>query len=154
MATHRSTPARFISPGILIALGIVGIVSTAGLTGQGPSDPGADGYPRIILIGIIIVGILLLFDRGKQEEPRLSRGQILRVAGAVGLLIVYYFTLNPLGYISATVILVAGGLLLMGVRRWLPLVLVSAVFALANFYLFYVAFGVPLPLSQVEKVLL
>ncbi|WP_170236149.1 tripartite tricarboxylate transporter TctB family protein [Marihabitans asiaticum] len=134
-------------------LGIAVILSTAGLSGQGPSDPGADGYPRIIAVGLITLGVMLLLQRGEQKEVRLARPEILRVACAFALLVGYYFMLKSLGYILPTTVLIAGGLLIMGVRRLRPLVLVPTIFAIATFFLFYVVFGVPLPLGQIEKVL-
>src|SRR5690606_5772736 len=128
-----------------LLLGIVTFTQIAALgeTADG-SDPGAAGYPQLIAGVMMVLAVLLALQKDNGEPPARG-GDALRVAGTIALLIGYVAMLEPLGYILSTVILILGTMLLMGIRSIISLVVVPIALALANFYVFYIAFGVPLP---------
>lgn len=153
MKSLSSRRANLVGAAVFLLLGVVTFAQMAGLgeTADG-SDPGAAGYPRLIA-GVMMVLAVLLALQTDNGEPVARGRDALRVAGTIALLLVYVVTLEPLGYIISTIIMVLGTMLLMGIRSILALVIVPVSLALANFYVFYIAFGVPLPFAFLERLL-
>lgn len=145
--------ANLVGAAVFLLLGVVTFAQMSLLdeTADG-SDPGAAGYPRIIAGFMIVLAVLLALQRDKGEPPARGR-DALRVAGTVGMLVLYTVTLEPLGYIVATIIMLVGTMLLMGIRSIVPLIVMPIAVSLANFYVFYIAFGVPLPFAFLEGLL-
>lgn len=118
-----------------------------------PIDPGPAAFPRLIVGGVAILALLQLLEPGKGEEE-LPRGrQALKVGGVLVLLLVYAAVLKPLGFIVSTVIFLVGALILAGVRRPLPLVLMPVGLAVVLFYVFYELLRVSLPRGVIEGLL-
>jgi putative tricarboxylic transport membrane protein len=61
--------------------------------------------------------------------------------------------IEVLGYIVASILLIAGGLLVMGTRRWKTIVLFSVSYALSTYLLFHTVLGVRLPAGVIERLL-
>lgn len=153
MKSPSTRRPNIVAAAAFLVLGVVVFAQMAGLDELADkSDPGAAGYPQLIAGIMIVLAVMLALQRDNGEPPVRAR-DALRVAGAVALLGVYVLTLEPLGYILSTMIMVVGTMLLMGIRSVLPLVIAPIVLSLSNFYLFYVAFGVPLPFSFLERLL-
>lgn len=111
-------------------------------------DPGIDAFPRIIasLIGLLAL-MLLLKPREWERFPRGSG--MLRVLGTVGLVFLYYLAIVPLGFVITTSLFLVLHLLLIGVRKPIPIFVVTLIGGLGVFYLFRNVLDVPLPLSGV-----
>lgn len=137
---------------LLLLIGVIVFTDTAGLGGSAPSDPGAAGYPRLIAGVMMVLAVALTFQRGA-GDPMPSRRDGMHVVGAVALLIAYSFGLELLGYITATTLFLVGTMLLMGIRRWVPLVVVPVAFSVVLFFLFYTIFGVSLPREFLEGLI-
>ncbi|MEE6281947.1 tripartite tricarboxylate transporter TctB family protein [Georgenia sp. MJ170] len=153
MESLKTRRANLVGAAAFLLLGLVTFAQMAGLDESADgSDPGAAGYPRLIAAIMIVLAVMLAMQHDNGEAPPRGR-DALRVAGTVGMLVLYTLVLEPLGYIFATIILLIGTMLLMGIRSALLLVVVPVGLALANFYVFYVAFGVPLPFSSLERLL-
>ncbi len=134
-------------------LAVVVLTQMAGLEeSSAGSDPGAAGYPSLIAGVMLVLAVLLALQTDHAVEP-VPRRDLLRVGATVLVLVAYVALLEPLGYVLATIALLVATLALMGVRSIVALVVAPVGVALANFYLFYTAFGVPLPFSFVERML-
>lgn len=129
----------FILVGIIVFTQMGALDETA--TG---SDPGAAGYPRLLAGIMLALAVGLGFQRGTGEAMP-TRRDGLRVLAAVGLLVLYYLTINALGYILSTSIFVLGMMLVMGIRKVWLLILMPLAFSILVFVVFYTLFGVPLP---------
>lgn len=152
---HVLTARRrnLVGAAAFVVIAVVVLTQMAGLEeSRAESDPGAAGYPSLIAGLMLVLAVLLALQRDYAVDP-VPRRDLLRVAATVVALIAYVALLEPLGYILATVVLLVVTLMLMGVRSIAALVLAPIGVALANFYLFYAAFGVPLPFSFVERML-
>ena len=77
----------------------------------------------------------------------------MKVGGVLVLLLVYAAVLKPLGFIVSTIIFLVGALILAGVRRPLPLVLMPVGLAVVLFYVFYELLRVSLPRGVIEGLL-
>ena len=150
----RERKGTLISTGLLLAFAAAGFVLTLGFPSPAqPIDPGPAAFPRLIFGGVAILALLQLLEPGKGEEP-LPRGrQALKVGGVLVLLLVYAAVLKPLGFIVSTVIFLVGALILAGVRRPLPLVLMPVGLAVVLFYVFYELLRVSLPRGVIEGLL-
>ena len=150
----RERKGTLISTGLLLAFAAAGFVLTLGFPSPAqPIDPGPAAFPRLIFGGVAILAMLQLLEPGKGEEP-LPRGrQALKVGGVLVLLLVYAAVLKPLGFIVSTVIFLVGALILAGVRRPLPLVLMPVGLAVVLFYVFYELLRVSLPRGVIEGLL-
>lgn len=147
--------APLIGAGIFLLLGIITFAQTSGLDETGAShDPGAAGYPRLLAGTLIVLAMILSFQKdGGEGETTVRGGNALRVVGTIGLLIVYAALMEPLGYILSTSVFLVATMLLMGIRNIAGLIALPVGLSLANFYIFYVAFGVSLPYAFLEGVL-
>lgn len=138
---------------LLLVLGVLVFTQTAALSESGASsDPGAAGYPRLIAGSLIVLAVLLALQRGS-GDPLPARRDGLRVASVVVLLILYALALDVLGYIAATALFLFAALFLMGIRKWLPLILLPMITSVSLFYIFYTIFGVSLPREFLERLL-
>lgn len=153
MKSLTTRRANLIGAAVFLLLGVVTFAQMAGLNESADgSDPGAAGYPRLLAAIMIVLAVLLALQNDNGEPPARGR-DALRVAGTVAVLVAYTVALEPLGYIASTVIMLVATMLLMGIRSILPLIVVPIAIALANFYVFYIAFGVPLPFTYLERLL-
>lgn len=152
---HAVTDRRrnLIGASAFAILAVVVLTQMAGLEeSSAGSDPGAAGYPSLIGAVMLVLAVLLALQHDHPVEP-VARRDLARVAATVVVLVAYVIVLEPLGYVLATIALMAATLALMGVRSILALTLAPIGVALVNFYVFYTAFGVPLPFSSVERFL-
>ena len=149
----RDRAGDIISGGLLLAMAVAVFVISSGFPPPGqPNDPGTAALPRIVAGALGLLALMLIL-RPERGEP-LPRGRdALRVAGVVALLFFYVAALEPLGFILATIIFLAGALVLAGVRHPLTLVLLPAGTSVALFYVFYELLRVPLPRGLVEGVM-
>ncbi|GAA2033597.1 hypothetical protein GCM10009720_12650 [Yaniella flava] len=113
-----------------------------------PLDPGIEAFPRITagLIGVLAL-VLLAKPREWEKFPRGSG--VVRVLGTVVLVYFYYLALQPLGFVVTTSFFLVGHLLLIGVRKPLSIIVITAVGGFGIFYLFRSVLDVPLPLSGI-----
>jgi putative tricarboxylic transport membrane protein len=150
----RERKGTLVSTGLLLVFAAAGFVLTMGFPAPAqPLDPGPAAFPRLIAGGLAILALLQLLEPGKGEEP-LPRGrQALKVVGVLVLLLVYAAVLKPLGFIVSTIIFLVGALILAGVRRPFPLVLMPVGLAVVLFYVFYELLRVSLPRGVIKGLL-
>lgn len=80
-----------------------------------------------IALGVIgvIISFLILVSPGSDEKPDLRGYQWGLGATMIGLMVLYGFTIRPLGFLLSTTILLVGGYVALGERKPLNLVLAS-----------------------------
>lgn len=145
--------ANLVAAVLLVAVGVTVFAQTTELARlDSGSDPGAAGYPRLLAGLLVVLAVGVGMQRGG-GEPAPSAVGGLRVGGAVVLLLGYGYALDALGYIGSTVLFLAGAMLLMGVRRPVPLVVAPVLFSVVVYLVFQAVFGVPLPRGAVEGLL-
>lgn len=117
-----------------------------------PEDPGTAALPQLIGFGLLALGIMLFFNAEKNiflpENGARTRTALIVVAG-----IAYALALTPLGFLLSTLIFMVAGLLIMGVRSALRLVLVPLAVSIGVYYLFTGALGVYLPSGIIEGIM-
>lgn len=150
---HLERTGNIVAAVLLLIVGVLVFAQTGDLDVSGASsDPGAAGYPRLVAGSLIVLAVLLAFQRGA-DAPLPTRFDGLRVASIVILLVIYAFALEAIGYIAATALFLLAAMILMGIRRLLPLLLLPLVTSVSLFYIFYTIFGVSLPREFLERLI-
>lgn len=111
-------------------------------------DPGVEAFPRIVA-GLIGILALVLLARPRAWESFPTGSGAMRVIGTVVLVFLYYLAIQPLGFVITTSIFLILHLLLIGVRKPMPIIVVTVVGGFGIFYLFRSVLDVPLPLSGI-----
>lgn len=116
-----------------------------------PNDPGTGAFPRIISIALVLLSVLL-FLRPDPVSLVPTRDRALTVVGIIVATAVFGYLLDPLGFLASSLLFMIVALLLMGVRRPLPLVLVTLGITFGLYYLFAEALSVFLPSGYLEDL--
>lgn len=107
----------------------------------------ADTAPARLLIAFAVAGslIALLMLLSPDKDQPSSRGAFLatfqRLVGLGALVLGYALFLETLGFLIATSLFLALGYLLLGERRWLPMLMTSVPVAVILEILIYGVFG-------------
>ena len=145
----------------VVALGAVVLWGSFHLpTGGGYAQVGPGVVPRIVGVGLLAVGVLLLREvfaggfRGLDEEGERRLGMDWRAFGWITAgIIAYGLGIARAGFILSSVVLfvlVARGF---GSRRWLLNVAVATILAIAVFALFNYGLGLTLPAGVLKPLL-
>ncbi|MGR3511919.1 MAG: tripartite tricarboxylate transporter TctB family protein [Paracoccaceae bacterium] len=113
-------------------------------------------FPKVLAIGGIITALIVLSGFEKASDPdaadinyrRLTDYKLGQALTLLGLMVVYALVLRPIGFLAATFLFLAIGSLILGERRYLIIILVSAIAAGGVWYLVNVVLGIfltPLP---------
>ena len=113
-------------------------------------------FPKVLAIGGMIFALVVILGLEKDEEPKPLEINYLRLhdynlgqaLALLGLMVIYAFTLRPLGFLASTFLFISLGGFILGERRLLALVLVAAVAAGSVWYLVERVLGIflrPLP---------
>jgi putative tricarboxylic transport membrane protein len=152
---------RLVAAGVVL-IGLVALVATFQIAQPGGYSPvGPRGFPLIVSVGLLAVGILFLLrvtvwpDRGlvatAQEEDRATHwptpGLLLL------LLIVYAVALQPIGYVLATAVFVPISARMLGSRRLRRDVVAGLVLGVVLYLGFTQFLGVRLPAGLLEPIL-
>lgn len=159
-----------------IVLGIAAIVGAyltiTPATSAYTFDPvGPRGFAYVVGVMLVILGVILLVETIKlqresggigaytERDPEEAGDDMrypaspLRAFAMMGLTLAFAMLIGVLGYIAASILLIAGGLLVMGIRRWKTLVLFPVSYALSTYLLFHTVLGVRLPAGVIERLL-
>jgi len=92
------------------------------IAGWGKGALSAAFFPYAVISALAVATIALLATRRQRPEPLplndLDRTAVGRLAGLLGLLVVYVAALDWLGYLLATALLLASVMTFLGYRRW------------------------------------
>lgn len=139
--------------GMLVVLAVAMFVATTEFPPPGqPNDPGTAAFPRIVavLLGLLALGLLVRPDKGSLLP---SRDRLPRVVAIMALTAAYGILLPTLGFLAVTTAFMVVALLIMGVRRPVPLLLVTLGVTFGLYYLFAEGLSVFLPSGFVEELL-
>jgi len=85
--------------------------------------PGPSLFPRIISVGFILTGGLLLFSRAlKKDQVTPTEKQWLKLFGGLGLVVIYPILHPHLGFLPTLGIVCLGMGFLLGVKPWIAVV--------------------------------
>ena len=151
-ATSQLEMERIVSV-LFLGISIAYLVGSLSFPIGGTGKPGPGLVPRTIGLFLLAVGICnfvqTFFSSAKKpsqkEEIFTEMGENVRVIGIALSLVLYLFLLSALGYLLATVLLMAVTLYLLGMRKITSLILFSISLSIASYGLFSVALDVPLP---------
>lgn len=111
---------------------------------------GPRAYPLLLLALLGIAALYMLIRPAaivhSEDEPRLDRQGLLKIAGCIGLLLLFAGLFEPLGFILSAILIGVPMARLYG-GRWMPALLVIPLTALALYILFDRLMDVPLPLG-------
>lgn len=119
---------------------------------QNPVWPSS--FPKMLAIGGIFFSLLVLISPHRPRDESdidLSRWAEYNYGQAIGLLALmtaYALLLLPLGFLAATFLFLMLGSLILGERRWVPMILASGIASVGIWYLVQEVLGVflrPLP---------
>ncbi|MBM7332577.1 tripartite tricarboxylate transporter TctB family protein [Alcanivorax marinus] len=142
-----------LSAGVLVTL--AGLFSVFYLIPQHISSGMGFGlspraFPYLCAGAVTVLGVALVIfsarDRALAERPApVSRAALKRLVVVLAVLALVLALMQWVGFLAAAVVAVALLMLLMGERRWLPIVLTSLGWSLFLWVLFDRVLGTPLP---------
>lgn len=115
-------------------------------------DPGTAALPRLVVGALLVLGLVLLLkpEAAHFLEPGGSRPKLLASVVLTGIAT---FLVDPVGFPLTLALFMLAGLLVMGVRNPIGLIVVPIAVSLGLFYLFTVALSVYLPAGVLDGVL-
>ncbi|MEX0731160.1 MAG: tripartite tricarboxylate transporter TctB family protein [Aquisalimonadaceae bacterium] len=107
-------------------------------------------YPRVVLAvaALLATAVIVQSVRGLRQSEQADPVRWGVLGGVIAATGVYVGLLVPFGYIVATAVFLVPSALVLGYRRWLPLLLVTIIFPLASWYVFVRIIGIPLPTGE------
>ena len=131
-----------------MVLGVITFFLTADMMtmpiGLSPAD-----YPRVIGVGLIILGAIQAIQGWRQGSPALKElyppKAIWRVLGLVLITYVYIQLLDVLGFSLASPLFLLAVMYYFGVRKPVTMIAIAVLLTLAIYLIFRVAFHVTLP---------
>lgn len=111
-------------------------------------QPDAGFLPFLSGIALVLLGICWFVVAGgleAQEKAFFEKGRWVKPALAMGMMLVYAWAIEALGYITSTLVFMIAWQLLVERERWLKTVLVSLLGTLAMYLLFSRFLKVPVP---------
>lgn len=135
-----------------LALGMLGILVGLWALILGPSRGvggdalGPAGVPRLWASALLLVGLMQFLSAWRGPRPDApAGGGPRRPLSVLGLLVGYVVVMSLTGFYTATGGMVAGGMAVLGYRRPLPLVVITAATLIFCHIVFARILGVPLP---------
>jgi putative tricarboxylic transport membrane protein len=110
--------------------------------------PDAGFLPFLSGIALVILGacwFMISGGLGNAQESFFEKGRWVKPAIAVGLMLVYAWAIEAVGYITSTLVFMATWQLLVERERWSKTILISVLGTLAMYMLFNRFLKVPVP---------
>ena len=110
-------------------------------------QPDAGFLPFLSGIALIVLGILwFVISRGSEEHQGSSeKGRWGRPALAIGMMVVYAWAFEAVGYVTSTLLFMAAWQQVVEREKWLKTILITALATLAMYLLFNRFLRVPVP---------
>lgn len=112
-------------------------------------------FPKVLSIAGIILSLIVVLGIEKGEVKvgdidyrRLHEYKLGQALALLGLMVAYAILLRPAGFLLATSGFLIGGSVILGERRWVVMIVVSAIATLGIWYLVQEVLGIflrPLP---------
>ena len=148
------TPDRIAALLFLAAVALYGWGTTTLSAALQVDIVGPGFFPKILAVFGVVLGVTLLFQRGKQRRStdEDSGSGFTSLLPALLLLLGYVLALEPVGFPLATLVFLAVTFKYFGHPGWLGASLLSAVITVAIFVLFYVGLDLKLPLGVFARL--
>ncbi len=120
---------------------------------------GVATFPRILaglLIGLSVLQIILVLlkvDGGVRSPFRIPKRTMVLICSSMGMVILYILILKLLGFLLATILLMAALVILFGERSLLRILAVSFSVTIAIYLIFHILARVPFPEGVIENLL-
>jgi len=129
----------------LVAVAWLWLVRTY-IPDPGAEWPGPRGFPLLLGAMLALLGLTMAVKPGGEMSPAPTRREVGVAAGTFGLLILYAFLLDTMGFVIATPVVIALTLWsVLRVRRWGMVVSLAIGFTLGCWLIFTALLGTPLP---------
>ena len=112
-------------------------------------------FPKVLSIAGIILSLIVVLGIEKGEVKvgdidyrRLHEHKLCQALALLGLMVAYAILLRPAGFLLATSGFLIGGSVILGERRWIVMIVVSAIATFGIWYLVQEVLGIflrPLP---------
>ena len=110
--------------------------------------PDAGFLPFLSGIALIILGacwFVISGGLGRDQESFFEKGRWVKPAMAIGLMLVYAWAIETVGYITSTLLFMAAWQLLLEREKWFKTILIALLGTLAMYLLFNRFLKVPVP---------
>ncbi len=131
----------------IVLLGIFILINALNMPnmplGLGPGD-----FPEIVSMGLIICGVILAIRSIRNpEKPKkmYSASSLKDILILIFLSLLYVYLVSYIGFLYLTPFLMFATMYLFGYRKIPYAIIISIVFTLLVYYIFYGIFKVPLP---------
>jgi putative tricarboxylic transport membrane protein len=144
-SAKKNYTGRIMVPVFFIELGIVFGIMALGFPDKGDVvGPGV--VPGLWIIGLLGLSIFLLIRVliGQEEEDP-AWGHVGKVGIMIGMIILYLFIMQIIGYFIATAIFLIGSMYYLSYRNWKVMIIMTASWLLISYFAFYRLLYVPLP---------
>ena len=144
----REYAGQTIIPLIMIVFSLVLWVKTLGFPTE---DAGPALIPVLWVFWLILLSVTILFFcfTGRiDKDPK--RGRIFFLGLGVGLVVVYYFAMDYLGYFISSFLFLATAMYMLSYRKPLTIFLVGTGWVLFSYLIFYKLLYIQLPLGLIE----
>ena len=111
--------------------------------GLGPGD-----FPEIESIGLIICGFILTFQSffiTEENKKIYSKNSVKDVLILIFISLLYVYLVKYIGFLYLTPFLMLATMYLFGYKKLSQAIIISVIFTLLVYYVFYGIFKVPLP---------
>lgn len=131
----------------LIVLSVFGLTSVSTIKeGLASSKVTPKMYPTILFVLLIVCGVALIVQGiCRAEKKPFPKFNIKRVLPLIGLLLLYAFVLDLVGFVIATFVFLVCAMLLLGERSPVPILAISFVFSAGVYFVFTKFLMIPLP---------
>jgi hypothetical protein len=111
---------------------------------------GDHAFPAIVGIILIVAGLFYLCSSDKEEKGVMpNRQQLKTMIYTIGILCLYCFSMNYLGYFATTFIAFLLLLKVIGNYRWIWTMAFALIFTAVMYYLFITLLKTPLPITPI-----
>lgn len=152
---QKRVPGELVFVLVLLLFGLTALWQSYRISGFGSwSSPGA--LPMLAALVLVLSGIKIAYGTWRRPPPELPPGvsgsaafrQALLPRVVVGftlLIVLYMFTLEPLGFIASSFLFLVAGMWVLGSRRFVYNAVVAAASLAVIYVIFQTAFSVVLP---------
>lgn len=154
---------EWVIAGAVLALGVAVLLDGLGQRAStSASGIGAGFMPTVVGGLLLVLGAILVVQlaRGKRGEPEQAEGDVdlshtrwIPVATTIGALVFFILTVQPLGYIPASIVMFWAIAWAMGSRKYLMSLLISVIVSVVIYFAFTRLLTIQLPAGILEGVI-
>jgi putative tricarboxylic transport membrane protein len=143
---------------LLLVLAIALLIETMKMPVGTFASPGGGFFPLglSVVLGILSFVLLLQTIKGKHEEespPWATAGNLGPLVMTIGVLFLYVFVFELLGYLISTFFLIGLIMAVFGPMKWWKVVTIALISATLSYFLFTAILGMSMPKGLLEGIL-